>query len=86
MRRLYTHFLVMKQQEKKAHTKSTMLGLKKLVVTLKAKIKSLRNKKGYKKIEKSESMRKKIRSKKAKKLIEETLKVADSPKSNTFIF
>lgn len=35
----------------------------------------------YDKIEKSESMRIEIRSKKARKLIEETLKVADSPKT-----
>ncbi|KAI3503189.1 hypothetical protein L1887_31626 [Cichorium endivia] len=35
----------------------------------------------YDKIEKSESMRIEIRSKKARRLIEETLKVADSPKT-----
>jgi len=62
-----------------------MLGLKKVVMTIKAKIKSLKKKKEYNKVEKSESMRMEIRSRKAKKLIEETLKVADSPKSKTFV-
>jgi len=62
-----------------------MLGLKKAVMTIKAKIKSLKKKKEYNKVEKSESMRMEIRSRKAKKLIEETLKVADSPKSKTLV-
>jgi len=62
-----------------------MLGLKKVVMTIKAKIKSLKKKKEYNKVEKSESMRMEIRSRKAKKLIEETLKVADSPKSKTLV-
>ncbi|KAJ9564275.1 hypothetical protein OSB04_000241 [Centaurea solstitialis] len=62
-----------------------------LMVSLKMKLKSLKMKKpvvdddcswnSYDKIEKSESMRVEIRSKKARKLIEETLKVADSPKA-----
>ena len=43
-------------------------------------------KKSYEKVEKSESMRMDIRSKKARKLVEETLKVVDSPKSKTFAF
>jgi len=61
-----------------------MMGLGRLVVTLKSKIRSLKLKKPYDKMEKSESMRVEIRSRKAKKLIEETLKIADSPKSRTF--
>ena len=43
-------------------------------------------KKPYDKIEKSESMRVEIRSRKARKLIEETLKVADSPKTKSYAF
>nr|KAJ0215062.1 hypothetical protein LSAT_V11C300136830 [Lactuca sativa] len=64
---------------------------KRLMVSLKTKLMSLKMKKSvpsddsswssYDKIEKSESMRIEIRSKKARKLIEETLKVADSPKT-----
>ncbi|KAG5093034.1 hypothetical protein JHK82_051812 [Glycine max] len=61
-----------------------MLGLGRLVVTLKSKIRSLKLKKPYDKMEKSYSMRVEIRSRKARKLIEETLKIADSPKSKTF--
>ncbi|KAG4925998.1 hypothetical protein AAZX31_18G260100 [Glycine max] len=61
-----------------------MLGLGRLVVTLKSKIRSLKLKKPYDKMEKSDSMRVEIRSRKARKLIEETLKIADSPKSKTF--
>lgn len=62
-----------------------------LMATLKTKLRSLKMKKhvvdddsswnSYDKIEKSESMRVEIRSKKARKLIEETLRVADSPKT-----
>jgi hypothetical protein len=55
-----------------------MLGLNKLAVKVKAKIRSLKKKKTYKKVEKSESMRKEIRSKKAQNLIEKTLKGVDS--------
>jgi len=61
-----------------------MMGLGRLVGTLKSKIRSLKLKKPYDKMEKSESMRVEIRSRKARKLIEETLKIADSPKSRTF--
>lgn len=43
-------------------------------------------KKPYDKIEKSESMRVEIRSRKARKLIEKTMKIADSPKTKTFAF
>ena len=64
-----------------------MLGLERLVVNLKSKLRSLKvNKKTYDKIEKSESMRIEIRSKKARRLIEKTMQVADSPKSKTFAF
>ncbi|KAG6659059.1 hypothetical protein I3843_03G006100 [Carya illinoinensis] len=59
---------------------AVMMGLERLVVTLKSKIRSLKTKKLYDKIEKSESMRFEIRSRKARKLIEKTLKTADSPK------
>ncbi|KAG2403913.1 uncharacterized protein HKW66_Vig0108340 [Vigna angularis] len=61
-----------------------MMGLGRLVGSLKSKIRSLKLKKPYDKMEKSESMRVEIRSRKARKLIEETLKIADSPKSRTF--
>ncbi|KAJ6290567.1 hypothetical protein OIU78_026331 [Salix suchowensis] len=55
------------------------MGLGSLMVSLKSKIRGLKMKKPYDKIEKSDSMRVEIRSRKAKKLIEETLKIADSP-------
>ncbi|QHO17494.1 hypothetical protein HN51_033063 [Arachis hypogaea] len=73
-----------------------MMGLRRLVLTLKSKIirclKNNNNNKNnkhsyyYDKVEKSESMRMEIRSRKARKLIEETLKIADSPTSKTFAF
>ncbi|KEH21845.1 hypothetical protein MtrunA17_Chr7g0221301 [Medicago truncatula] len=62
------------------------MGLGRLVGTLKSKIKSLKLKKPYDKMEKSESMRVEIKSRKARKLIEETLKIADSPKTKSFNF
>lgn len=40
----------------------------------------------YDKIEKSESMRVEIRSKKAQKLNQKTLKIADSPKTRSYTF
>ncbi|KAL8266257.1 hypothetical protein R6Q59_003601 [Mikania micrantha] len=65
--------------------------LGRLTATLKTKLRYLKMKKwvvdyknswqSYEKIEKSESMRIEIRSKKARKLIEETLRVADSIKT-----
>ncbi|KAJ8751841.1 hypothetical protein K2173_026038 [Erythroxylum novogranatense] len=63
-----------------------IMGIEKLVVSLKSKIRSLKTKKPYDKIEKSDSMRFEIRSRKAKKLIEKTLKIADSPKTRTYAF
>lgn len=63
-----------------------MMGLERLLVTLKSKIMSLKMKKPYDKIEKSESMRVEISSRKARKLIEKTLKFADSPKTKSFAF
>ncbi|GKV16872.1 hypothetical protein SLEP1_g27444 [Rubroshorea leprosula] len=63
-----------------------MMGLGRLVVSFKSKLKSLKAKKLYDKIEKSESMRIEIKSRKARKLIEQTLKIADSPKSRTYAF
>ncbi|KAM7516640.1 hypothetical protein LguiA_006223 [Lonicera macranthoides] len=63
-----------------------MLGLGRLMISLKSKLRSLKMKKPYDKIEKSESMRIEIRSKKARKLVEETLKIADSPKTRSYAF
>ncbi|KAJ8775024.1 hypothetical protein K2173_020028 [Erythroxylum novogranatense] len=63
-----------------------MMGIDKVVVSLKSKIRSLKMKKVYDKIEKSDSMRVEIRSKKAKKIIEKTLRIADSPKTRTYAF
>ncbi|KAL5725982.1 hypothetical protein ACHQM5_009057 [Ranunculus cassubicifolius] len=64
-----------------------MMGLESLVMNLKSKVlKVLRPKKVYTKVEKSESMRIEIRSKKARKLIEDTLKVADSPRNKSYAF
>ena len=40
----------------------------------------------YDKMEKSESMRVEIQCRKARKLIEDTLKIADSPKMKSFAF
>jgi hypothetical protein len=62
-----------------------MLGLKKLAISVKTKINSLRRKKGYKKVEKSDNIKKEIRSKKVKKPNEENLKLVESPKSDTFV-
>lgn len=66
-----------------------MMGFGRLMVSLKSRLRCLKTKKPaagggglYDKIEKSESMRVEIRSRKAQKLIQETLKVADSPKIN----
>ncbi|KAL9354901.1 hypothetical protein Peur_052871 [Populus x canadensis] len=63
-----------------------MMGLRRLVMILSSKIRFLKMKKGYDKIEKSESMRVEVRSRKARKLIEETLKIADSPYTKTYAF
>ena len=70
-----------------------MMGFGRLVGSLKSKLRCLKTKKPaaggglYDRIEKSESMRVEIRSRKAQKLIQETLKVADSPKINkTYAF
>lgn len=57
------------------------------MISLKMKLKgsSMKIKKEtYYKIEKSESMRVEIRSKKAQKLNERTLKIADSPKTRSY--
>ncbi|KAI3452139.1 hypothetical protein Pfo_008804 [Paulownia fortunei] len=63
-----------------------MMGLERLMTSLKSKLKSMKMKKPYNKIEKSESMRVEIRSRKARKLIEDTLKIADSPKTRSYTF
>ncbi|PKI75593.1 hypothetical protein CRG98_003994 [Punica granatum] len=69
------------------------MGLESLVASLKTKlvrsVLKMKNRQqpcgsDYDKIEKSESMRVEIRSRKARKLIEETLKIADSPKTKSF--
>ncbi|RZB70938.1 hypothetical protein D0Y65_035751 [Glycine soja] len=79
--------LIKQLKDSRKHNKQVM-GLGRLMVTLKSKIRSLKimKKPDYDKVEKSESMRMEIRSRKARKLIEETLKVADSPKPKAFAF
>ncbi|WOH10704.1 hypothetical protein DCAR_0730174 [Daucus carota subsp. sativus] len=63
------------------------MGLENLIGSLKKKVlKGLKKKTGvsdYDKIEKSDSMRVEIQSRKARKLIQNTLKVADSPPCST---
>ncbi|CAH1420867.1 unnamed protein product [Lactuca virosa] len=63
---------------------TTKMVFERLKVSLKIRFRSLKiwkpNDDSYNKIEKSDSMRVGIRSRKARKLIEETLRVADSPK------
>ncbi|KAG5247501.1 Glucose-repressible alcohol dehydrogenase transcriptional effector [Salix suchowensis] len=63
-----------------------MMGLRRLLMILNSKIRFLKMKRGYDRIEKSESMRAEIRSRKARMLIEETLKIADSPNTRTYVF
>ncbi|GFP91426.1 hypothetical protein PHJA_001286600 [Phtheirospermum japonicum] len=63
------------------------LGLGRLMTSLKSKLKSMKiMKKPYDKIEKSESMRIELRSQKARKLIHDTLRIADSPKTRSYAF
>uniref|UniRef100_M1BQK8 Uncharacterized protein n=1 Tax=Solanum tuberosum TaxID=4113 RepID=M1BQK8_SOLTU len=65
------------------------MGLESLMVRLKMKLQGSSTKikkEPYDKIEKSESMRVEIRSKKAQKLNEKTLKIADSPKTRSYTF
>ncbi|KAF5175401.1 Cyclin-dependent kinase, partial [Thalictrum thalictroides] len=52
-----------------------------IVETIKSKVRSLKksSKKPYVKMDKSSSVRVEIRSRKAKKLIDKTMKVADHP-------
>jgi hypothetical protein len=54
------------------------VGIKQISGEGKSKNTIIEEKKTYKKVEKSESMRKEIRSKKAQNLIEKTLKGVDS--------
>ncbi|KAF5749953.1 hypothetical protein HS088_TW03G00280 [Tripterygium wilfordii] len=66
-----------------------LMGLERMLVNLKSRVRSSVKmmKKPYDKIEKSESMRVEIKSRKARKLIEKTMKIADSPtKSKTYAF
>ncbi|CAA0828343.1 Unknown protein [Striga hermonthica] len=68
-----------------------LLGLERLMMGLKSKLKSMKitSRKAcsdYDKIEKSESMRIELRSRKARKLIHDTLKIADSPKTRSYTF
>ncbi|KAJ8637206.1 hypothetical protein MRB53_011473 [Persea americana] len=66
--------------------KAPIMGrqLEKLLEILKSRL--LKIKKPYKKIDKSESMRIEIRSRKAQKMIAETLKVADSLGNKSYVF
>ncbi|KAL1538879.1 hypothetical protein AAHA92_27571 [Salvia divinorum] len=62
-----------------------MMGLERLMSSLKSKLmKNMKIKNSYDKIDKSESMRVEIRSKKARKLIQDTLRIADSPKTRSY--
>ncbi|OIT39232.1 hypothetical protein A4A49_16987 [Nicotiana attenuata] len=65
-----------------------MMGLERLMASLKTRLRRCLKMKEpkYDKIEKSESMRIEIRSRKARKLIEQTLKIADSPKTRSYTF
>lgn len=60
--------------------------LEKLVGNLKAKLKSLKGKKPYDKMGKTESMRVEIRSKRAQKFIAKNLKTADSMGKKSYAF
>ena len=62
--------------------------IKMVVRSLKTKLRWLKPKKpvDYDKMDKTESMRVEIRSRKAQKLIADTLKIADSPSRNSFIY
>ncbi|KAG8488242.1 hypothetical protein CXB51_018317 [Gossypium anomalum] len=73
------------------------MGIGRMVVSLKSKLRSLKMTKKkptatgehycyYDKMEKTESMRVEIRSRKARKLIQDTLKIADSTHTRTFHF
>ncbi|CAK7335119.1 unnamed protein product [Dovyalis caffra] len=62
------------------------MGLRRLMMIIKSKIRSLKMRRPYDKIEKSESMRVEIRSRKARKLIDEILRIADSPNTETYAF
>ncbi|KAL5739534.1 hypothetical protein ACOSP7_028422 [Xanthoceras sorbifolium] len=65
------------------------MGIERFMVNLKSKISrslKMKNKPYYDKIDKSESMRVEIRSRKARKLIQQTMKIADSPKTKTYVF
>lgn len=67
-----------------------VMGLGRWAVRLKTKlirsVLKMRNSSNYDKMEKSESMRVEMRSRKARKLIEETLKIADSPNTKSLAF
>ncbi|CAD5181566.1 unnamed protein product [Musa acuminata subsp. malaccensis] len=60
--------------------------LEKLVGSLKAKLKSLKGKKPYDKMGKTDSMRVEIRSKRAQKFIAKNLKTADSMGKKSYAF
>ncbi|KAK8532251.1 hypothetical protein V6N13_131589 [Hibiscus sabdariffa] len=71
----------------KLFLRMVMMGIGRMVGSLKSKLRSLKmTKKHYDKVEKSESMRIEIRSRKARKLIQQTLKLADSPSPKTLPF
>lgn len=62
--------------------------IKMVVQSLKTKLRWLKTKNpaGYDKMDKTDSMRVEIKSRKAQKLIADTLKIADSPGRNSFVY
>lgn len=64
--------------------------MKMVISNLKSKLKWFKSRKKpnnyYDKVDKTESMRVEIKSNKAKKLIADTLKIADSPGRKSFIY
>lgn len=65
-----------------------MMGLERLMINLKMKLKKSQKmmQEPYQKIEKSESMRVEIRSRKARRLVGRTLKITDSPQTRSYPF
>ncbi|XP_059069683.1 uncharacterized protein LOC131040908 [Cryptomeria japonica] len=60
--------------------------LENFVYNLKSKLKGMQKKKPYRKIDKSDSMRMEAKSKRAQKLIAQTLKLADEPGKKALVF
>lgn len=76
-----------------------VMGLDRLMMSLKSMLRGLKpgrsssdgyinssHYKGYDKVEKSESTRMELKSRRAHKLIAETLAIADSPSTRTYAF